>query len=70
MPSFMGRKFPDDTADGKHEAEKDHQFAELLMRVQTASCTEEDITFLKSREVAVSDPRYPQQALHVFKTNK
>ena len=49
---------------------EDRQFAELLMRVRTASCTEADISVLKSREVAVSDPRYPKQALHVFKTNK
>ena len=49
---------------------EDLQFAELLMRVRTASCTEEDITLLKSREVSVTDPQYPQHALHVFKTNR
>ena len=55
---------------GSMRQREDHQLAELLMHVRTASCTDEDITLLKSREVAASNPRYPQQALHVFKTTK
>ncbi len=47
----------------------DMAFAELLGRVRTASCTAEDIATLKSREILPSDPNYPAQALHVFKTN-
>lgn len=48
----------------------DDHFAQLLMRVRTASCTAEDITVLKSRVVLKTDADYPAQALHVFKTNK
>lgn len=48
----------------------DHDFAQLLMRVRTATCTKDDITLLKSRVVSKADPSYPKEALHVFKTNK
>lgn len=47
----------------------DTQFAELLMRVRTATCTEEDMALLRSRQVCKTDVGYPADALHVFKTN-
>ncbi|KAI8491884.1 hypothetical protein Bbelb_302570 [Branchiostoma belcheri] len=40
------------------------------MRVRTASCTEDDIHLLKSRVISRTDPSYPSEALHVFKTNR
>ncbi|KAI8512099.1 hypothetical protein Bbelb_111990 [Branchiostoma belcheri] len=49
---------------------EDQNFANLLTRVRTASCTEEDINLLKSRVITRTDPSYPSEALHVFKTNK
>lgn len=48
----------------------DQHFAQLLMRVRTATCTQDDITLLKTRVVAKTDTAYPANALHVFKTNK
>uniref|UniRef100_A0A672Z295 ATP-dependent DNA helicase n=1 Tax=Sphaeramia orbicularis TaxID=375764 RepID=A0A672Z295_9TELE len=48
----------------------DQHFAQLLMRVRTATCTQGDITLLKTRVVKKSDNSYPANALHVFKTNK
>ena len=48
---------------------EDQQFAQVLMRVRTASCTQDDITLLKSRIVKKTDTNYPTQALHVFTTN-
>ncbi|KAI8509442.1 hypothetical protein Bbelb_132900 [Branchiostoma belcheri] len=48
----------------------DQNFANLLMRVRTASCTEDDIHLLKSRVISRTDPSYPSEALHVFKTNR
>ena len=47
----------------------DLAFAQLLGRVRTASCTEQDVQILKSREIHHGDPAYPADALHVFKTN-
>ena len=49
---------------------EDQQFADLLMRVRTATCTQEDVELLKTRVVSKSDNGYPSDALHVFKTNK
>ncbi|XP_078692147.1 uncharacterized protein LOC144922342 [Branchiostoma floridae x Branchiostoma belcheri] len=49
---------------------EDQNFANLLMRVRTASCTEDDIHLLKSRVISRTDPSYPSKALHVFKTNR
>ena len=48
----------------------DEVFAQLLTRVRTATCTAEDIKLLKTRVISKSDPSYPSNALHVFKTNK
>ncbi|KAJ8333994.1 hypothetical protein SKAU_G00413130 [Synaphobranchus kaupii] len=48
----------------------DQEFAQLLMRVRTASCTESDVALLQSRVVSKSNPSYPAKALHVFTTNK
>ncbi len=47
----------------------DLAFAELLGRVRTASCNDQDIKTLKTREIHRDDPAYPSDALHVFKTN-
>ena len=47
----------------------DTTFAELLCRLRVASCTENDITLLKSRVVHDGDNTYPQNTLHVFKKN-
>ena len=48
----------------------DQAFAELLKRVRTAECTEDDLSLLQSREVTTNSEDYPSQALHVFKTNE
>ncbi|KAM9365022.1 ATP-dependent DNA helicase PIF1-like [Pholidichthys leucotaenia] len=48
----------------------DQHFAQLLMRVRTATCTQDDINLLKTRVVTKTDSSYPANALHVFKTNK
>ena len=47
----------------------DSAFAELLCRVRTATCTSEDIDILKSREITVDMPDYPNAALHVYRLN-
>ena len=47
----------------------DTSFAELLCRVRTGDCTDEDIDILKSREIDVKDPNYPENVLHVFAYN-
>ena len=46
----------------------DLAFAEILERVRNATCTEDDISILKSRELQ-SDSEYPLDALHVFAQN-
>ncbi|XP_066269843.1 uncharacterized protein [Branchiostoma lanceolatum] len=48
---------------------EDLDFANLLMRVRRAACTESDINILKSRVISKADP-YPSEALHVFRNNK
>ncbi|CAH1276883.1 PIF1 [Branchiostoma lanceolatum] len=48
---------------------EDQDFANLLMRVRKAACTESDINILKSRVISKTDP-YPSEALHVFRNNK
>ena len=47
----------------------DSAFSELLCRVRTNSCTSDDITTLKSREIAADAVDYPAQALHVYRLN-
>ena len=47
----------------------DSAFSELLCRVRTNSCTSDDITILKSREIAADTANYPSQALHVYRLN-
>ena len=42
----------------------DSQFAQLLCRVRTASCTDEDIKVLESRIITDDHPGYPLDALH------
>ena len=48
----------------------DKRFAELLNRVRTNSCTEEDIKLLKSRIIAADSSDYPFESLHVYTTWK
>lgn len=47
----------------------DSSFAELLCRVRTSECTDEDIDTLKSRVITPDTPYYPSHALHVYKLN-
>ncbi len=47
----------------------DLAFAELLGRVRTASCTDQDIKRPKIREIHRDNPTYPSDSLHVIKTN-
>lgn len=49
---------------------EDQDFAQLLMRVRTAECTQDDRTLLKSRVISKKENKYPSEVLHVFKTNK
>ena len=49
---------------------EDVQFAQLLNLVRTASHTDEDLNFLKSREISTDSEDYPRECLHVFATNK
>jgi hypothetical protein len=50
---------------------EDQVFAQVLINVRIANCSEEDIALLKSREISKSDVSYPtSETLHVFKTNK
>ena len=47
----------------------DGAFSELLCCVRTNICTSDDITILKSREIAADTADYPSQALHVYRLN-
>jgi len=47
----------------------DTAFAELLCRVRTATCTDEDYAVLESRVVSPDSPDYPSEALHVYRLN-
>ena len=47
----------------------DSAFAELLCRVRTASCTDEDIAVLESRVIEPDSADYPIEALHVYRLN-
>ena len=47
----------------------DRAFSELLCRVETSSCTFDDIKTLKSREISAAAVNYPNQALHVYRLN-
>ena len=48
---------------------EDGEFAKLLRRIRTATCTDEDIALLTSKEITYDDPRYPTEALHVYGRN-
>ena len=48
----------------------DTKFAELLNRVRTATCSEQDIATLKSREIQPASLNYPHNSLHVYSLNK
>ena len=47
----------------------DSAFCELLCRVRTANCTNDDLSILKSREIAPDSPNYANHALHVYRLN-
>ena len=47
----------------------DSAFADLLCRVRTDSCTDDDIAVLESRVITPDSPDYPSEALHVYKLN-
>ena len=46
----------------------DSQFAQLLCRVPTATCTDEDIKILESRTITDDHPNFPDDALHAMPT--
>ena len=48
----------------------DAEFAQLLNRVRTATCTKNDHLLLKSREINPEMKNYPLDVLHVFSTHK
>jgi DNA replication protein DnaC len=48
---------------------EDGQFAQLLCRVRTATCTEQDIDMLRSRGIEDDDPNYPHDSVHVYRLN-
>ena len=48
----------------------DAEFAQLLNRVRTATCTKNDHLLLKSREINPEMKNYPMDVLHVFSTHK
>ncbi|XP_035683454.1 uncharacterized protein LOC118420666 [Branchiostoma floridae] len=48
----------------------DQAFADMLNRVRTAACTADDVRMLQARSTSNTDPGYPDNALHVFTTNK
>ena len=47
----------------------DSRFAQLLCRVRTATCTEDDIKVLQSRVIEDDHPNYPNNSLHVYRLN-
>ena len=47
----------------------DSNFAELLCRVRTASCTDTDLAVLQSRVVTADSPGCPTEVLHVYRLN-
>uniref|UniRef100_A0A1X7VAE1 ATP-dependent DNA helicase n=1 Tax=Amphimedon queenslandica TaxID=400682 RepID=A0A1X7VAE1_AMPQE len=48
----------------------DSLFTELLCRVRTNSCTDEDINVLQSRIITPTSRDYPTHALHIYRLNK
>ena len=48
----------------------DQLFADILMRIRTGTHTPADLVILQSRVVSRSDPEYPADAMHVFRTNQ
>ena len=44
----------------------DSAFCELLCRVRTANCTNDDLSILKSREIAPDSPNYANHALYIY----
>ena len=47
----------------------DSAFCEVLCRVGTADCTNDDLSVLKSREIVQASPNYSIHALHVYRLN-
>ena len=48
----------------------DAKFAELLNHVRTATCSEQDLATLKSREIKENSLNYPTNSLHVYSLHK
>ena len=48
----------------------DREFAQLLCRVRTASCSEQDINTLETRVTSEDNVDYPSDALHAYRLNK
>ena len=46
------------------------QFAQLLCRVRTATCTKADIKLLESRAITDDHPNYPHDVLHAYPRNQ
>ena len=48
----------------------DSAFGELLCRVRTAACTNDDLSVLQSREILSDSPNYPSHVLHnIYRLN-
>lgn len=47
----------------------DKEFVQLLNRLRTGNCLDNDLEILKSRIISTDDPSYPTEALHVFAEN-
>ena len=47
----------------------DSRFIELLCRVRTGECTDNDVNLLKTRVITPDIPNYPTHALHVYRIN-
>ena len=47
----------------------DSRFIELLSRVRTGECTDDDIDLLETHVIAPDTPNYPTHTLHVYRLN-
>jgi hypothetical protein len=70
MQGSLWKNFSYRELDEVMRQKEDLHFATLLNRIRTSNHTEEDIAFLRSREISVSSTDYPKEALHIFATNK
>ncbi|XP_078312811.1 uncharacterized protein LOC144619258 [Crassostrea virginica] len=70
MQGSLWKNFSYRELDEVMRQKEDLHFATLLNRIRTATHTEEDVAFLRSREISVCSNDYPKEALHIFATNK